>query len=55
MKQSRMFAAVAALAAGLAGCQGADEPNADASPREELTLPVSPNAAMVGMVDQAAD
>ena len=42
MKQSRMFAAVAALAAGLAGCQGADEPNADASPREDAPYEPDP-------------
>src|SRR5690606_38511350 len=41
----------------LAACQQAGEPAAEAtaSARADLTLPVSTNAAMVGMVDQAAD
>ena len=57
MNGSQAFAAAAALSIGLAACQQAGEPAAEATApaRADLTLPVSTNAAMVGMVDQAAD
>jgi hypothetical protein len=49
--------AIATLSLGLAACQQDAERAADqtVSRTHELTLPVSTNAAMVGMVDQAAD
>lgn len=58
MSELRTLAAAAALSIGLAACQQADEPAVDSTAsaaRADLTLPVSTNAAMVGMVDQAAD
>jgi hypothetical protein len=58
MNGTRALAAAAALTISLAACQQADEPAADATAsasRADLTLPVSTNAAMVGMIDQAAD
>lgn len=59
MRRIPKFAALAtiALSFGLASCQQAAEPEAAASdgPATELTLPVSINAAMVGLIDHSAD
>lgn len=58
MRGYSTFAAVAAIAIGLAGCQQSAEPAAEdaaAANAGDLTLPVSLNAAMVGMIDPSAD
>jgi len=45
------------LIAGLSACNRADTPTSDAPTAQagEITLPVSINAAMVGMIDHSAD
>lgn len=40
---------------GLAACQQSAEPAAEVEPARDVTLPVSINAAMVGLVDHSAD
>ena len=58
MKRLATLAAASALAFGLGACQQSDEPAADATATaaaSDLTLPVSINAAMVGMIDHSAD
>jgi hypothetical protein len=58
MKTLRTFAAATTLVAGLGACQQAEQPGADETSTAnagDLTLPVSLNAAMVGMIDPSAD
>jgi hypothetical protein len=58
MKPFSTFAAVAAIAIGLSACQQAEQPAAEPTATAsagELALPVSLNAAMVGMIDPSAD
>jgi mono/diheme cytochrome c family protein len=58
MRKQRIFVVAVALGVGVSACQQSDDPAVDATrsdARANLTLPVSTNAAMVGMVDQAAD
>jgi hypothetical protein len=57
MTRLRSLAAAATLAAGLGACQQAEQPAAEATTANagDLTLPVSLNAAMVGMIDHSAD
>jgi hypothetical protein len=58
MTRLHSFITAAALVVGLGACQQAEQPAADAAATEnagDLTLPVSLNAAMVGMIDHSAD
>jgi hypothetical protein len=57
MTSLRTFASAIALVAALEACQQAEQPAAETAGANagELTLPVSLNAAMVGMIDPSAD
>ncbi len=58
MPKNRMIFAVPLAVLSLAGCQQSEQPPEDAATGSApgiATLPVSINAAMVGMIDQSAD
>lgn len=57
MRQLTYVAAAAAFALGLSGCSGGEQAadQTASSSLGDLTLPVSINAAMVGMIDHSAD
>jgi len=57
MERIAFIAAAVGLTLGLTACQQADESSADTTTTatNDLTLPVSISAAMVGMIDHSAD
>lgn len=55
MRSSGRIAVIGAFIFGLAACQQSAEPAAEAEAPREVTLPVSINATMVGLVDHSAD